>query len=198
MPSLTIIFMGPQGSGKGTQLELLRKFIEAQDPERPVVQFEMGAALRAFGGKEGYSQNTVRESLARGEIQPDFLCTTLLTNALIENIRGDEHLLMDGFPRTLTQAKLLGPLFAFYKRENPTILSVTLDEGPAVERLIKRGRHDDTEEGIRKRFSWYREFVVPTLEYFQSDPLYRVVEVNGDQEAEKVHKDIIRELFPRA
>ena len=77
MNQLTVIFLGPQGSGKGTQVDLLADYLKKMDT-RPVGVFGMGKMLRDFCTKEGYSQKLVRESIERGEMQPDFLVTTLL------------------------------------------------------------------------------------------------------------------------
>ncbi|MBC7836877.1 nucleoside monophosphate kinase [Acetobacteraceae bacterium] len=191
MNQQTVIFLGPQGSGKGTQLELLKQHLNKSDPDRKVVHFDMGAAFRGFRDTEGYSQAIVKDSLARGEIQPDFLATALFGNFLIENLKGNEHLLLDGFPRTLAQVEEYNSAIKFYNRGTSTVLHLNLSEAASIERLMKRGRHDDTEELIRHRLAWYQEQVIPALNYFRANPLYRVMEVNSDQPIETVHQDIV-------
>jgi adenylate kinase family enzyme len=78
----------------------------------------------------------------------------------------------------------------FYKREKPTIVYINISDEEAVSRLVKRGRADDTEEGIRARLKWTREHMTPILAWFRANPLYRVVEINGNQSIEAVHAEI--------
>jgi adenylate kinase family enzyme len=57
-----------------------------------------------------------------------------------------------------------------------------------------RKRHDDTEEGIEKRLNWYQDEVVPAIDYYNQHPYYNVVEVNGEQSVEDVHKEILQKI----
>ncbi len=193
MEQLTVIFLGPQGSGKGTQVDLLSTHLKQMDT-RPVGVFSMGKTLRDFCAKEGYSQKLVRNSLEHGEMQPDFLVTTLLGNFLTEHVVGSQHLITDGFPRTITQAKDFDSITACYGLTRPKVVYLRLDENTSVERLTKRGREDDNEAAIRHRLNWYREQVVPALQYFRESPLYEVCEIDGNQSIEKVHADIVAAL----
>jgi guanylate kinase len=169
---MAIILMGPQGSGKGTQLALLRDHFESK--QEPVLTVETGKAFRVFVEGKGHTYDMVRESLMRGERQPDFLASLLWENFFVEHIKGNEHLVMDGFPRTLLQAEL--------------------DESKAVERLLKRGRADDTESAIRERLRWYREEVEPIIGYYQKKPGHVVLPINADQSIEVVQRDILQAL----
>lgn len=57
-----------------------------------------------------------------------------------------------------------------------------------------RGRHDDTEEGLNKRFGWYFDNVIPAMNYFKGKDGYEFLIINGEQSIEDVHKDIIKSL----
>ena len=48
MNAVTVAFFGISGSGKGTQCDLLEKYLKEKDPTRPVVRPEMGNLLRDF------------------------------------------------------------------------------------------------------------------------------------------------------
>jgi adenylate kinase len=192
MPQQTLIFLGPQGSGKGTQLQLFKDYLQSADQGRRVVHYDSGAALRAFKDTEGYTQGMVRESLAKGEIQPDFLAVTLFGNAFVRDMTGNEHVLLDGFPRTISQAHIFETAMRFYKRDKVMVINLDLSEPVVTQRMLKRGRQDDTEVGIRTRLAWYRAHVVPMLEYCKSNPLYDVLDINGDQAIERVHEDIVK------
>lgn len=194
MQQQTIIFMGLQGSGKGTQVKLLKERIEKGSPDSRILYFDAGAHFRAFFAEGGYTQKMVEESVARGELQPDFLSSFLLSRAFITEVAGGEHMLIDGFPRSLVQAEILHGALTFYKRENLTVIFLNVGEEEAMKRLLLRGRHDDTEEGIRERFRWYKDIVVKTLDFYRAHSDYRVLEINGEQTPEEVHEDVVRAL----
>lgn len=193
MQLFTILLMGPQGSGKGTQRELLERFF-AEKKDAPVRSLETGMAFRSFIQGKGFTHQLVRESLERGERQPDFLATHLLASLFVEHVAGDEHLIIDGYPRTLSQAEIFDGAMQFYKRSPVQIISLELGESKAIERLVKRGRKDDTEEGIKERLRWYRDEVAPITDLYRSRTRYRVHEINGDQAVEEVHRDIVKAL----
>ena len=167
----TVIFLGPQGSGKGTQVQLFKKFLTDTDSDRPIVHMEMGAALRRFSAVEnsGYTQDLVRASLARGEFQPAFISSYLMAQIFIEQMQGNEHFIVDGFPREPIQAAIFDTAMDFYKRDPRIILNVIVSEEESLRRLLARGRNDDTEAGIRERLRWNREQVMPMIENYRSN-----------------------------
>ena len=190
----TIILTGAQGSGKGTQASLLEEHLRNQHPDDAVFYYESGAHFRGLFEGETYTNRLVKESVNRGEIQPDFLATNLLANFLKEKMSGTEHLIIEGFPRTLDQAKVFTEMLGFYKREGVLVIDLELDMEEAVKRLLERGRKDDTEEGIRKRLGWYEEKVAPVVDYFKQNDFYTVVSVDGNQSIEDVQSAIINTL----
>ena len=194
MEQQTIIFLGPQGSGKGTQVQLLKDYLTLQDPSRPIIHIDMGAELRKFVSGGGYTQDAVDASLKRGELQPVFLTGYLVAKAFIDGLKGNEHVIVDGFPRTLENLMFFNSGVSFYKRLHPTLLYVNVSDEEAIKRLIKRGRYDDTEDNIRKRLQWTRDQVMPTVEQFRANPDYRCLEINGEQSVEDVQKEIITKL----
>ena len=193
MEPLTILFMGPQGSGKGTQLELLKGFL-AKKGETPIHSVETGKMFRSFMRGERLTHRLMRESLDQGKRQPDFLATFLLGSWCVENIAGMEHIIIDGYPRTLPQADTFDGVMQFYKRYPAHVVSLELDETRAMERLLKRGRHDDNTQGIRERLRWYREEVSPIIDMYRSREYYIVHAINANQAIENVHRDICAAL----
>lgn len=193
-PVHTILLFGPQGSGKGTQVELLKQYLQAHTPDTPIFHYESGARFREFVGKQGYAQTLVHESMNRGERQPDFLAIWLWGQAFVEGLSGDEHLLIDGIPRTLLQAQVLADTLRFFKRERPVLLSLTLSEKASLERLLKRGRPDDTEAGIRERLAWHHRDMDPIMDYLKQNTNCQFLEINGEPDIETVHRDIVAAL----
>jgi adenylate kinase family enzyme len=190
---LTVIFLGPQGSGKGTQVDLLTNYLKQHDT-RPVVLFSMGTALREFSGHRGYTQDIVSESLARGELQPLFLASALLAEYLVENVKNEEHLIVDGFPREENQIAVFDSAIHFYRRRMPVVFNVMVSDAVATERLTKRGRSDDEAESIKKRLAWSREHTQKVLEWFKHNPAYQYHDIAGERSVEDVHKEIMAAL----
>ena len=109
-------------------------------------------------------------------------------------MKGNEHLIADGFPRTEDQTYALDSAMQFYNRVQPTVLYVSISDEEALKRLTKRGRGDDTEDGIRKRLQWNREQSLPLNDWFKNNSMYRFIEVDGERPIEDIHKDILNKL----
>ena len=161
---------------------------------KPVVHFDAGNALRAFAAHKGYTQEKVDASLKRGELQPMFVLANVRSEFFISNMKGDEHLLVSGFPRREDQLMLFRSAMEFYKREPVHIIDVVVSDAETRRRLLLRARHDDTNEGIDRRLAWYKTEVVPAIEYLKKQPRYRFHRINGEQAPEQVHRDILKAL----
>jgi adenylate kinase len=194
MPQQTIIFLGPQGCGKGTHAELLETYLQKTDSSRPVLYFSAGKQLRAFVQEKSYTADLNRSIIEKGGLLPTFLSVHVFADQLMREMKGNEHLLIDGFPRTEDQVPVLDSALRFYKREKPVVMYINISDEEAVKRLLKRGRADDTEEGIRARLAWTREHMDPILAWFRANSMYRVVEINGERTIEEVHADIDKAL----
>lgn len=194
MNQQTLIFLGPQGSGKGTHATELENDLKRLDPERTVVHFEMGKNLRELATQDNYTSKLMKEVISRGELVPFNISSSVFTNYLVQNLTGDEHLLIDGFPRSETQFEVVDTTFSFYNRPNPTVVHINISDEIGIERLLKRGRADDTEETIRRRLAWSREEWQKILARLEKNPGYTVLEINGDQSIEAVHQEILTKL----
>lgn len=194
MNQQTLIFLGPQGSGKGTHATELEKDLKKLDAATPVVHFELGKQLREMAAAGSYSGARMGEFLGRGELAPYFIVEAVFGQYLTAQMRGSEHLIIDGLPRMPEQVSSLSSAMQFYSRETPTIIHINISDEIGLERLLKRGRADDTEENIRKRLSWSRKEWEKILALLNENPLYKVLEINGDQTIDEVHKEILQKL----
>jgi adenylate kinase len=190
----TFIFLGPQGSGKGTHAKELESDLKRLDPAREVVHFEMGKNLRDIAAQDSYTRTLLIVIISRGELVPFNISSSVLSSYLMQNLRGDEHLIIDGFPRSDSQMEVLDATMAFYKRENPTVVHINISDEEGLKRLLLRGRADDTEENIRKRLAWTHAEWERILALLNKNPVYRIVEIDGDKTIEEVHTDILKKL----
>lgn len=192
---ITTIFLGPQGCGKGTQIDLLKKYLQSRDATRSIAHFEMGKVLRDRATKDDYTGRLTKEILAGGNLIPYVISASLFSLYLMDTVRqGDEHLIIDGFPRTADQVPALDSAMVFYNRTQVYVVCISISDEEAVTRLMKRGRADDTEEGIRKRLQWSREQTMPNVKWFREQPRYHVLDIDGERTVEVIHADILQKL----
>ncbi|MCC7004318.1 nucleoside monophosphate kinase [Candidatus Nomurabacteria bacterium] len=190
----TFIFIGPSGCGKGTQAKLIIDYLKKND-SAPVYYLESGENFRNFIKGDSYSSKLSAEIYKKDILQPEFLAVWIWSHLLIENLKGDEHLVLDGTPRKLDEAQVLDSAMKFYDRKEVYCVFLNVSRNWSKERLLARGRMDDGKTDIEKRLDWYETDVVPAINFFRDNPKYKFVEVNGEQTIEKVHEDIVKAVF---
>lgn len=194
----TFVFMGPQGSGKGTQVELLKKYLAETQASVPQWHVNTGDAFREIKKSGSYSSKRIAEVIDQGGILPVFLPIAVWGNAFLNEYTGKEHVFIDGFPRRVFEAQALDTAFKFYHQDNVHVIYLEVSVEESVQRLMKRsvteGRADDTEEGIRERLRWYYEESMPVLDYLESTSGYQVHHIDGERTIEEIHNDIIDQL----
>lgn len=190
MKPYSFIFFGLSGSGKGTQAKLLIDFIKSKD-NRPVLYLETGAKFREFSTEVSVTAKMTKEIMEEGGLLPEFLPIWIWTEYLVKHVSGDEHMILDGLARRAHEAPILDSALRFYKRENPFVISINVSKKWAMDRLLSRGRGDDNPYDIEKRVNWYYDNVLPSIEYFKENDFYNFIEINGEQDMEFVHKEII-------
>jgi adenylate kinase len=195
MKALTVIFVGPQGSGKGTQIEKLDKVMVERDPVRRVVDIQTGRRFRSLAAKsETFAEKKVARTLDTGVLQPDFLTHIMWGEAMLDQLDAKSHLLIDGFPRTVTQAHVLDDAFLFFERNNIHVINLDTPEEVVRARMQSRARADDTEKSIEERLRWYREDTLPVLDYYRARPDVHVHDIDGMDTIDGVHEQILKAL----
>ncbi len=190
MQPRTIIFYGRSGSGKTTQLALLRDALAQKDPERSIFYIQTGDEFRKFVEEDSYTSKLSQEIANAGGLQPAFLPIWIWTGVFVKNMTGSEHVFCDGLVRRYPEALVFDSAMQFYKRERPDVVSIRVSEKWATERLRERGRHDDTAAGIARRLDWFDTETAPAIEYFRKSEYYNFIDINGEQHIEDVFKDI--------
>ena len=188
------IFLGRSGSGKGTQLELLKKYIGGIDTEHAQFDFGMGDAYRAFFKSESYIAGIAKELTNAGNFQPDFLTNALFVSYLANHIPENAHLFIEGFPRSQGQLEAVMSLAAYAKLPKPIFIDVDVSETEVRKRLLGRGRTDDVDDAINKRLSEYTRAVVPLILQLKSDDQYVYWHIDGERSIETIHEDIISKI----
>ncbi len=188
------MFFGIVGSGKGTQIKLLEKYIKEKNSHSKIVLAYPGAEFRKLIASGNYTGQLVKETLELGWLQPNFLTIGLFTNLLISSLEPEVNLIVDGFPRTVTQSEVFEAAMEFYKRDEIKIVYIQVEKEEAVKRMKLRARSDDTDEGIAKRFDEYINNVVPAMYYFKDKGAYTIYTINGEQSVLDVHTELIKTL----
>ncbi|MGH4013439.1 MAG: adenylate kinase [Pseudonocardiaceae bacterium] len=160
-----ILILGPPGAGKGTQAAVLSK-------ELGVPHISTGELFREHIGDETQLGKKVKEYLDSGGLVPDQLTIDMVRERLAD-VDCDGGFLLDGFPRTVKQAEVLADLLRTHGCELDAVLQLDVPEDVVVERLLARGREDDTVDVIRRRQQVYQEETAPLLEFY-SDRLVTV------------------------
>ena len=190
----TFIFVGPSGSGKGTQVDLLKQYLAKKTPDIPAFSSYTGDGFRNLMNGTTLASTLAKDIQNAGLLQPEFLAIYLWAGNLIQNVTGKEHLFIDGSPRKPAEAVVLDSAMKFYKREPVHLILVRVSDTETKRRLLLRGRHDDTDEKIDNRLAWYKTEVVPAYEWMQKQSGYVFHDINGEQTPEKVHEDILKAL----
>lgn len=207
---LILILLGPPGSGKGTQAALLHEKLR-------LPHISTGDILRDHIRRTTELGNQAKEYINKGQLVPDPLIMDLLFNRIAERDCAKGYIL-DGFPRTLAQAKALQRHF---KDERVFIINLDIKDEEVIERLTKRltcqqcgtpyhqiytpprtegtcdkcggilvQRTDDTKEVIAKRLKVYHTQTSPLIHYYASLKLLHTI--NCVQPREKIFLDIVK------
>jgi len=188
MKSLDVlIFLGPPGSGKGTQAEILTDKLN-------FTHLSIGDLLR-----ENIVNNTELGKLASnyvksGELVPDELIINLMDFYITElkDKNGIFGIILDGFPRTINQAISLENKLKQLNVNIKSVLNLDITNQKILKRLAGRGREDDKPELIKNRLKVYRNQTEPLLEFYSERSLLETI--NGDQSEADVSSAIINVL----
>jgi len=194
MAPQTFIFMGRSGCGKGTQADLLKKYLKEKDPNAEIFYIETGANFREFVKGQKYSNQLANKIYKNGERQPDFLAIWMWAHIILNDFKGTEHLFFDGITRSLPEAMAFTTALEFYERK-ATVIFINVSREWSEARLLARGRADDKSEAeVIKRLNWFDRDSIPALGYFKVNDRYNVLQMDGEKTIEEVHYDIVQKL----
>lgn len=193
MTPQTLIFIGRSGCGKGTQVELLKNLLKEKDPTTEILYLETGDRFRELITENTLTGRKANAISKKGDLQPIFIAVNFWSDFLMKNLRDDQHLFLDGICRRLPETDVFTDAMRFYNRK-PIVIYINVSRKWSKERLLDRGRADDDEKGIEKRLDWFDKEVYPSIEYFGKNDHYILLDINGEQTIEEVHKEIVQKL----
>lgn len=202
-----LILLGPPGSGKGTQSHLLE--------EQGWARISTGDLLRQIINSENELSRKIKTTLAEGKLVKDEIVFELVKEELLK--QKGKHIVLDGFPRNLSQAKML---MDFNKEYDIILILINLNEAEIIRRNTGRRmckncqkiyniyllppkqdnkcdecgseiiqRIDDKEEVIKERINIYNKEVKDVVGFYKNK--LSIFEIDGNNEIEEIFNQII-------
>ncbi len=174
-----LVIFGAPGSGKGTQADLISILYKLN-------HISVGKILREAIENNHPLSKKLQKKMFKGDLVGD-----KIVNKIIEdNIKDkDEKFIFDGYPRNLKQAKHLDEIIG---RFNVKCLNLIVSKKEILKRLSIRGRKDDGEKNIKRRWRTYKRNTKPLLNYYKKSK--RLLEINGEGDVEEIFNEIKKVL----
>ncbi|MBR1166694.1 adenylate kinase [Bradyrhizobium sp. DASA03005] len=192
---MRIILLGPPGSGKGTQAQLLVQ-------RYGIVQLSTGEMLRAAVAAGTPVGLKAKEIMASGGLVPDDVVVGIISDR-IDQPDAKNGFILDGFPRTVPQAEALDELLKRKHLKLDAVIELRVNESALLSRvetrvaqMRERGeevRLDDTPEVLTKRLASYRSQTEPLIHYYSERR--KLSTIDGMMAIDEVTRAIHRQLL---
>ena len=206
-----VVFLGPPGSGKGTQAQRL-------ETERGFYHFDTGSRLRSEAASGSELGQRIAACIHAGNLVP----LDVIRELIVQFFEGaiPERVMFDGFPRNLDQAKVLTEVLEAKGLQLSSVVYIELEQATLLARIANRRvceycgtiyniatnppsgpcsagyaecsltqRRDDTPEVFKQRLKVYMSETLPVLDYYLESDLLR--RVDGGQSIETVYSSIL-------
>jgi adenylate kinase len=175
---MRLVLLGPPGAGKGTQAMRIVSRLA-------IPQLSTGDMLREAVASGTASGLRVKHIMDRGELVPDDVVVSVIASR-IDHSDAANGFILDGFPRTLTQAQALDQELAARGIKLDAVLELEVEEDALLDRIRGRAeeaankgepvRGDDNPEVFKTRLDVYRAQTAPVTEYYRSQGLLSIVD----------------------
>ena len=207
---MRIALFGPPGAGKGTQAKILNEHFGLDT-------ISTGNLIRTAIREQTDLGNQVKAFVHEGSLVPDELVRDLANESIAQH--KFDRFILDGYPRTVTQACWVQEFLAAYKAPLDAVISLSLPDDVIIDRLSKRRIHkltcesyhleyhpppadidpeliiqrkDDTPDAIRSRLETYREQTHPVEEYFRQEGI--LIEVSGVGSVQEIGNRVLEQV----
>jgi len=189
---MRIVFLGPPGSGKGTQAKMLAERFK-------ISAISTGEILRAAVREGTPLGRRAKAVVEAGKLVSDDLMVDLMRERLAApDARGG--FILDGFPRTVEQAVALDQLLEGNGKSLTAVVNLSVPESVLIDRLQGRSgsesRADDRRETVLERLRVYREKTEPLVGLYQRRGI--LADVDGVGEVQVIADRVARALSPAA
>jgi adenylate kinase len=178
---MKLVLLGIQGSGKSTQGTLLQEKLS-------IPYLSTGHIFRRIAKEHTPLGRYIKEIMNAGYLIPDNK-TLEIVSEYLKRSEYKKGYILDGFPRTVVQAES-------FVNDIDKVVYLKVSDREALWRLAYREndevREDETLKAIKKRIESYHQFTDPVIDFYKKKDL--LVEVNGEQDIDDIHKEIIGSL----
>ena len=183
---MRVVFLGPPGAGKGTQAAMLTD-------ERGYVHLSTGDMIRDEMNRGTELGRFAKTFYDKGDLVPDETVIDMIKARLAEA----ENVILDGFPRTVTQAASLDDQLYRIGVSLDAVVFFSVDVDELIERLEKRrdieGRADDEPDAIRHRMDVYDRETAPVVDYYRDGKRLTEIDALGSiDEVRSRLNDVLR------
>ncbi|MFQ6677870.1 MAG: adenylate kinase [Fidelibacterota bacterium] len=173
---MRLIFIGPPGVGKGTQAKKLCDHFG-------ILHLSTGEILREEISHNSTVGQAAKQFIDHGKLVPDSILLDIMSTRLSQRDCENGYCL-DGFPRTIPQAKGLEVILKRLHQSINAVISIEADEKELINRLVLRGKNsgrtDDTSNVIKKRLFIYRNQTAPLIDYYTRKKLLQSIDGMGE------------------
>ncbi len=176
---MKIVLIGIQGAGKSTQGNLLSETLR-------IPYLSSGHIFREMAKEKTPTGRYVKETINAGILMPDDM-TIKVVNEYVSKPEYDRGYILDGFPRTVTQAKA-------FKNGIDYAVFLNVSDKEALWRISGRvaEREDETLQALRKRIDSFHKHTEPVVQYYKRAG--KLLNVDGELSIDRIFKQILREL----
>jgi adenylate kinase len=176
-----LVLLGPPGAGKGTQAERLSSRLD-------VPHISTGDLFRAHLRDHTPLGLEAQKYMDAGELVPDGVTVAMVRERLTAG--PGRGFILDGFPRNVEQAQSLAATLGTTGCTLDAVVEFVVPEPVLVQRLLGRGRTDDTEAVIRRRLEVYRQETAPLLHFYRA----QLVSIDAVGDVEGITKRVLDAL----